>query len=130
MKQMVMLVMTNPDHCMNLLEAWEKAGAPGITILESTGLNTMRQAGMRDDLPLLPSLSDIFRSKEEAHRTIFSVVDTEEQAQALVRVTEEVFGWYEQMNHDNSGVLFVIPVAESRTFATTRAKEKFARYQK
>jgi hypothetical protein len=126
MKQMVMLIMTNPNDCMIMLEAWEEAGAPGITILESTGLATLRHSiGMRDDLPLLPSLADIFRTKEEHHRTMFSVVGDEAAAEHLIAVTGQVFEQYEAENRDNSAVVFVIPVAESRSFITSRAREKF-----
>jgi nitrogen regulatory protein PII len=129
MKQMVMLVMTNPDHCMTLLEAWEAAGAPGITILESTGLNTMRHGGTRDDLPLMPSLSSFFRTQEVAHRTIFSVVDSEEHAQTLIKVTEEVFDRYEIEDRDNSGVVFVLPVSETHSYSTSRAKAKMEKWK-
>jgi hypothetical protein len=54
MKQMVMMVLNNPDHCMTLLDAWEAPARRGQH-LESTGLVHMRHAhdGLRDDLPLL-----------------------------------------------------------------------------
>ena len=127
MKHLVMLIMTNPDHCMEMLEAWDEAGAPGITILESTGLQTIRQSGMRDDLPLMPSLADIFRSQEEHHRTMFSVVDDDAMVDRLMEVTERVFGEYEQQNRDNSAFVFVLPVSSSRSFITSRTREKVAR---
>lgn len=127
MKHMVMLIMTNPDYCMDMLEAWDQAGAPGITLLETTGLNTLRRTGMRDDLPLMPSLADIFRANEEHHRTMFSVVDDDAQMQKLLEATETVFAQLDAENRDNSGVLFVLPVSESRTYITARTREKVAR---
>ncbi|MBN2472508.1 MAG: hypothetical protein JXN59_17415 [Anaerolineae bacterium] len=128
MKHMVMLIMTNPDHCMDMLEAWDEAGAPGITILETTGLNTLRKSsGVRDDLPLMPSLADIFRATEEHHRTIFSVVNDEAQVEALMAATERVFDRYEAEKRENSAVVFVLPVSESRSFITSREREKVAR---
>lgn len=128
MKQMVMLIMTNPSYCMDMLEAWEEAGAPGITILESTGLITLRQSsGVRDDLPLMPSLADLFRAKEEHHRTMFSVVEDDAQVQKLLKVTEEVFARYEADGRDNSAVVFVLPVNSSQSFITSRARERVAR---
>ncbi|GAB4572367.1 MAG: hypothetical protein Kow0077_11610 [Anaerolineae bacterium] len=130
MKYMVLMIMTNPDHCMTMLEAWDEAGAPGITILESTGLQTIRQAGMRDDLPLMPSLADIFRSREEHHRTMFSVVDDQAMVDRLLEVSGEVFATYEAEDRDNSAVVFVLPVESSHSFSTTRAREKFERMMK
>jgi hypothetical protein len=125
MKQMVLMVLNNPDFCMTLLEAWEAAGAPGITILESTGLATIRRGAARDDLPLLPSLSELFRSSEEHHRTIFSVVENEEKAQAVIDMTEKVFEKFEANDRDESGFLFVLPVSQSHSFTTTRAKKRY-----
>lgn len=128
MKHMVMLIMTNPDHCMDMLEAWEAAGAPGITILETTGLNTLRKStGVRDDLPLMPSLADIFRATEEHHRTIFSVVDDEAQVDKLLATTEQIFARYETDNIENSAVVFVLPVSASQSFITSRERAKVAR---
>ncbi len=124
MRQMVMMVLNNPDHCMTLLEAWEAAGAPGITILESTGLIRLRGAGMRDDVPLMPSLFEMMRGREEHHRTIFTVVEDEAQAQAVIAATEEVFRTLDEEGHDNSGVLFVVPVTETRHFTTARARRR------
>lgn len=127
MKQMVVIVLNNPDHCMTLLEAWEAAGAPGITILESTGLVKLRKAGARDNLPLIPSLSDFMRSSETHHRTIFSVVDDEAQAQHIIEATRKAFAQMDQMKLDNSGVLFVLPVAEVHRFATSKATSQLNR---
>ena len=129
MKQMVLMVLNNPDYCMSLLEAWENAGAPGITILESTGLVSIRQAqsGVRDDLPLMPSLSNLFRGKEEHHRTMFTVVEDDVQAQAVIAATEKVFAEFENEDRDESGILFVLPVTSSTSFTTARARAKLAR---
>lgn len=127
MKQMVMMVLNNPDYCTVLLEAWDAAGAPGITILESTGLINLRRAGLRDDLPLMPSLADVLRGKEERHRTIFSVVEDEVAAQALVAATEATFRQLEEQGQDESGILFVVPVTEAHRFATTRAQRRLER---
>ena len=74
MSYLVVFVLDDPDRCQNVLDAWEAAGAKGITILESTGIGRVRRVGVRDDLPLMPSLSDLFKSAETHNRTLFSVV--------------------------------------------------------
>jgi hypothetical protein len=58
MAHLVVFVLDNLEQCSAVLEAWEEAGALGVTILESTGLRRLRGV-MRDDLPLLPSLRDL-----------------------------------------------------------------------
>ena len=108
MYSLIVFVLNDPDLCSNLLDAWETAGIRGITILESSGLGRARQAGIRDDLPLMPSLSDLFKSSETRHRTLFAVVNSQEKIDAVADATESVVG---DLEHENSGFLFVVPVS-------------------
>ncbi|MFW6068095.1 MAG: P-II family nitrogen regulator [Chloroflexota bacterium] len=100
--------MNNLDQFPGVLDAWEAAELPGITILESTGMGNIRQAGLRDDVPLMPNLSDLFRSKEHHHRTLFTVVENEEKVDEIVAISQEILGDLEQ---PDNGVLFVLPVS-------------------
>ncbi len=109
MSFLVVLVLDDPDQCRDILDAWDKAGVKGVTITESTGLGRMMNKGFRDDLPLMPSLHNLFESVEMRHRTLFSVVDTLEVAHALVEATQKVTG---DLNLHNTGLLFVVPVVE------------------
>ena len=108
MYYLVVLVVDNPDDCGELLQAWDKqAGVRGATILESTGLGRVKQSWHRDDLPIFPSLRDIFQAEEIRHRTIFSVVEDESQIDKLVEVSEAIIGGFDR---ENTGFLFVVPV--------------------
>jgi len=109
MSYLVVFVLDNPDLCQDVLDAWENAGAKGITILESTGIGRVRQAGIRDDLPLMPSLSDLFKSDETHNRTLFSAVDDLDVAHALVKAAQDTVGGIEK---PNSGLLFIAPLLE------------------
>jgi len=109
MSFMVVFVLDNPDQCSHILDAWEAAGIRGVTILESAGLGRVRKAGLRDDLPLMPSLSELFRHTETSHRTLFSVVKSQDQIDAIVEATQEIVGDLEQ---ENTGFLFVLPVSQ------------------
>ncbi|MCS6845918.1 MAG: hypothetical protein NZ528_16610 [Caldilineales bacterium] len=108
---MVVVVLDNVDQCMPLLDAWEAAGARGVTILESSGIGRMRRMHMRDDLPLMPSLQRILKAEEHRHRTLFSVVETEEEAQRLVEAAERVVG---DFSRPDTGLLFVVPLWQVR----------------
>ncbi|MDT8304895.1 MAG: hypothetical protein RRC07_03070 [Anaerolineae bacterium] len=108
MYYMVLLVVYDIDACPSVLDAWDAARVPGITILDSTGLGTIRQKGLRDDLPLMPSIADLFRSREHRHRTIFTVVESEETVDHLVEVTQTIMG---DLNDPHNGVMFVLPVS-------------------
>jgi hypothetical protein len=65
MYHMVLLVLDNVDQCFPVLDAWEALEVGGITILESTGLGRVRKAGPRDDLPLMPSLSNLLKGRDD-----------------------------------------------------------------
>ena len=105
----IVFVLDNADQCRDILDAWEKAGIRGVTILESSGLGRVRRAGIRDDLPLMPSLSDIFLNTETQHRTLFTVVKSQSQIEAIVKATKSVVGDLEQ---PDTGFLFVVPVSQ------------------
>ncbi|MEN8173702.1 MAG: hypothetical protein ABFS03_12600 [Chloroflexota bacterium] len=106
---MVIFVLDDMDQCQYILDAWEAAGITGVTILESSGLGRVRQAGMRDDLPLMPSLSDLFKRTETRHRTLFTVTKEQEKIDAIVEATQSVVG---DLEKPNTGFLFVLPVGQ------------------
>ena len=107
MSYLVVLVLDDPDRCRDVLDAWEEAGAPGVTILDSSGLGRVRRAGIRDDMPLMPSLSDLFRRQEDRHRTLFSVVKDQSQVEAVAQATQAITG---DLDRGHTGLLFVVPV--------------------
>ena len=109
MYHLIVFIVDDINQCQDILDAWETAGARGITILDSTGLGRIRKKGIRDDLPLMPSLSNIFRTEEERHRTLLSVVEGQAKVDAVVQATESVVG---DLSKENTGFLFVVPVSQ------------------
>ena len=116
---MVLLIVDDLNICPRVLDAWDAAKVPGITILESTGMGRLRQGSIRDDISMMPSLSELFRSREHRHRTIFSEVEGEEMVNRLVEITQEILG---DLNKPDTGVLFVLPV--SRVFGLHGASRR------
>lgn len=107
---LVIFVVDNPDFCSEILEAWEQAGVTGATIMESTGLGRYQRARLRrDDFSIMPSISQFFEAEEIRHRTIFSVVQTQQQIDALVGAASRIVG---DLNQPNTGVMFVLPVLQ------------------
>mgnify|MGYP001769785802 CR=1 FL=1 len=109
MYHLVVLIVNEPEDCPALLDAWEAAGVKGITILNSSGLGRVRRAGLREDLPLMPSLEDLFQDEEIYHRMLLSVVDDQEMVDQLVKVTREITG---DLDRPHSGFMFVVPVSQ------------------
>ena len=123
MSYMVCLVVDDADQCPTVLDAWEEAGVPGVTILASTGLGRIRKAGLRDDMPLLPNIHDLFESEEVQHRTMFAVVETQEMVDKLVGAVEEIIG---DLDDPHTGFMFVMPVSQVFGYGkhrTDRSKE-------
>jgi nitrogen regulatory protein P-II 1 len=111
MLQMVVLVLDDLEHSAAILEAWEEAGTSGVTLLESTGLGRLRRRlKMRDDLPLMPSLSAVLGQREEQHRTIFTIVDDDTMVDALFDATQQITG---DLTEPNRGIMFVLPVVRA-----------------
>jgi len=111
MNYMVIAVIDELAKCPSILEAWEATGVAGITILESTGLGRIRKGGLMDDIPLMPSLRNLMQTREEHHRTLFTVVRDEAMVDRIFEATEMVLG---DLKEPNKGILFALPVA--RTF--------------
>ena len=110
MSYMVVLVVNDVDDCPEIMDAWEAAGVLGITIFSSTGLGHVRKAGLRDDFPIMPSLQDILDSEEVHHRTLMSVVDSQELVDKLVAIAQDILG---DLDEPHTGFLFVLPVLQA-----------------
>lgn len=111
MTDLVMLVLDDPDKTEEVLRAWLASGVPGVTLLNSTGLRyEMGRAGLRDDLPLFPSLEDFLQSREEEHRTLFTIVPDGFDIEGLVAATEKFTG---RLDEPDTGILFTIPVGQA-----------------
>lgn len=108
MFSLLVLVLDDPNKLTEVLAAWEEAGVPGVTVLESTGFARLRQRLRQDDLPLLPSLRTLFQAEEVQHNTLFSIVDDEAVIERTIAATQRIVG---DLSQPNTGILFVLPVS-------------------
>ena len=106
---LILFVLDNPDKLNELLDAWEDAGTGGATVLVSTGMQRMRNGAIRDDIPLMPGLDDLYKRIEEHHRTLFTIVKDDDVLKKIVKATEGVVG---DLNQPNTGILVVMPAAQ------------------
>lgn len=118
MNFMVVLVVDDIEQCPAVLDAWEETGVSGVTILASTGLGRVRQAGLRDDMPMMPSLHDLFIKEEVQHRTLLSVVDSQELVDKMVAAAQNIIG---NLDDAHTGFMFVVPVSQVYGFGKHRA---------
>ncbi len=107
---LVLFVLHDPEKIHEVLTAWEECGIPGATVLYNTGIGRLRQGHiLRDDMPLMPSLSDFFNTPEHHGRTLFTLIDDDSIIPALVAATERVVG---DLSQPNNGILAVLPVSQ------------------
>ena len=105
--KMILFVLNDPARVLDLLNAWREAGASGATVLFSTGMGRLHQSGaLREDLPLMPSLSDFYVQGEELSRTIFTVI-RDDLVERIVAVTGQIVG---DLSKPGSGILIVLPI--------------------
>jgi len=110
MNYLILLILDKLEQCSSVLDAWDAAGAGGITILESTGLARVRKSGIRDDVPMIPSLASLLKGREEHHRTLFTVVEDEAHVDRIIEATLAVTG---DLEKPYTGALFVLPVTRA-----------------
>ncbi|MGH2524655.1 MAG: hypothetical protein ACRDH2_19280 [Anaerolineales bacterium] len=105
MPTLLVAVINDPAKIWDVMDAWERLGVSGATILDSTGLHRARH--LRDDLPLFPSVHDVLKMTQGEHRTIWSVLEDGVDAEALVRATEKITG---PLASPHTGIVFTVPV--------------------
>lgn len=106
--KLILFVLHDPEKLRDLLDAWKEAGVGGATVLFSSGLGRIDQAGMlRDDLPLMPSLDDFLPKLERLSRTVFSLIDDDAVVDRVIAATQHVVG---DLNEPDRGLLMVLPV--------------------
>ena len=113
---LLVLVLDNPDHEMDILAAWEEAGVPGVTVLDSQGSKRSDETG-RDDFPLFVSLRTVLSSEESQNRTLFTVIDDNAVLEKAILAATEIVGDFQK---PHTGILFVVPV--SRAWGIVKAK--------
>jgi hypothetical protein len=107
--KMVLFVLNDPAKLLDLLAAWKQAGAHGATVLFSTGMGRLHQsANLRDDLPLMPSLSDFYEQNEEMSRTLFSIL-RDDLVEPVLAATKQVVG---DLDQPGNGILMVLPMEQ------------------
>ena len=108
MYSLLVFVLDDAALLRDVLQAWEDAGAPGATVLDSTGMRRVSSMFGRDDLPLLPSLRDLSTREQDVHRTIFTVLDADALVDKVIAATERVVG---DLSQPHTGILFVLPIS-------------------
>jgi nitrogen regulatory protein PII len=107
----VILVVHDVEKFEDVINAWRDAGVSGATILPSLGVASMdRERALREDLPLMPLISNLFAEDEVLNRTLFSIVEGKDLVDRVVQSTQSILG---DLNSPNNGVMAILPVEQA-----------------
>ncbi len=105
MAKLIVLITARPEDGHRVAEAWQEAGAPGVTLIEGFGLRRLqeRARGM-EVLPGMMSLAEIVRQSERTSLIVLSVVEDDALIDRLLAAAEHILG---DLRQPDAGVFFV-----------------------
>ena len=89
MAKLVVLITTHVEKTLALAEAWQKAGAPGVTLVPSHGFRTLKERSRKLELPHFVNLATILKQVVVTTDMLLSVVD-DNLVEALAKATRSV----------------------------------------
>ena len=89
MAKLVVLVTTHVEKTLAIAEAWQKAGATGVTLVPSHGFRTLQERTRKLELPHFVNLATILKQVDDTTQMLFSVVE-DDLVEALVRATRTI----------------------------------------
>lgn len=108
MSKLVVVITTQIERGLEVAEAWDEIGAPGVTLIESHGLHRLQQQSRQLELNLIVSMASVLRQIEETNQIIFSVVD-DDLVDTLIHAAADVLG-SGTLEWEGTGIAFVLPV--------------------
>lgn len=111
--KLVILITARVDLGLDIAQAWQDAGAPGVTIVRSHGLHKLQEELQSGgiELPRMvvsmgAAMAAIIDNVEERGELILSIVD-DELVEKLIAAANEVLG---DLTAPDSGVLITLPI--------------------
>ena len=111
--KLVVLITAQTEKGFRVAQAWQDAGAPGVTIVRSYGLATLQRqlkSGQvelpRMVLSMATAMASVIDNVEERSELILSLVESD-MVDTLIDASQSVLG---DLMEPDSGILFVIDV--------------------
>ena len=108
MAKLVILITAQVEQVHQIGEAWHRTGAPGITVIEGFGLQSLKDlTASAEVLPGALSLLEIMRENEPTSMVLLTLVEDGAMIDNLLRETEAILG---DLRTPNNGIFFAIDI--------------------
>ncbi|MDD3839513.1 MAG: P-II family nitrogen regulator [Clostridia bacterium] len=105
------IVLNDLDKLKPIVKKMREMGVTGATIMDSIGAGQARKA-LKKSKSFLMNLVQSLEDGTLKNKTIFSVVEREEDVDKIMDAVEEIMGG--DMKKPDSGIMFCIPVLKQR----------------
>lgn len=108
MAKLVVLITARDDVAQQVGESWQKAGAPGVTIVEGHGLQRISEHSKSGEiLAGMMSLANILRANMPSSFILVTLLENDHLTDLLLQATQEILG---DLHSPQNGIFFVIDV--------------------
>lgn len=104
------IVLNEPEYLSEVLYTMKRIGIRGATVIDSMGASAISKDIY--DIPVVGGLMKSLDGDTQFNKTIFSVIEREEQVECAMKHIEKVLGG--DMKQANKGIMFVLPVTHVR----------------
>lgn len=104
------IVLNETQYLSEILRSLRDLGIRGATVINTMGSRKMQDE--EEEVSLLFKLVESFQGDTRSNRTIFSVVEKDEQIHEAMKSIEGILGG--DMTVPDKGIMFVLPVTHFR----------------
>lgn len=104
------IVLNQPEFLPEVLYKMKQLGIRGATVMDSMGATALTKGVYK--VPLIGGILKSIDGDTHVNKTIFSVIEREEQVDRVMSHVEEIIGG--DMKQANKGIMFVLPVTHMR----------------
>lgn len=104
------IVLNQPEFLPDVLFKLKKLRIRGATVIDSMGATLLTKDIYK--VPIFGALMKSMDGDTHSNKTIFSVIEREEQVEEAMASIEELIGG--DMKQPNKGIMFVLPVSHMR----------------
>ncbi|HHW66286.1 MAG: hypothetical protein PWP07_1334 [Epulopiscium sp.] len=105
------IVLNEVEYLPDILYKIRQLGIRGATVIDSMGSRAIEEKS-RYDIPLIGGFMKSLEGGTQSNKTIFSVIEREEQVELVMEYVERILGG--DMQKPNKGIMFVLPVTHMR----------------